>query len=908
MGRGWDSRSSSKTGLTSTSGTVASHVEDVQEPSAHDAPPYLGLLCSHVTKSYSEAINPTRHTEYIQRGESGPPNVQQRRTSTSMSASATQRLHSYSSKSNQRATAHSRTFYSYEINPGLPQYGYIPSELICIIFISLFGISTFIHVVQSCRFRMWWLFPTIILAGFGEIVGWVGRLWSSQTFLAGGADPFLMQIVSTIIAPTPLLAANFIILGMIIRKLGIRYSRLRPRLYSIIFTTTDVTALLVQAVGGAMASGTSSASSSALGGNIMLAGIIIQLVAIIVYSSLAIEFLRHYHQNRPFRQATVGEKRGIYDTKLKRMIAGLTISTVCLFIRAIYRTAELADGWTGPILRTQVYFNVFDGAMIVIAIYTMNVFHPGFIRPISHNKHVWPRKRWKGPRKVSLMHLSCEVGHDLTRKSHFFIPVVADRGGAKRHRKILRDNIQGITKPAIRRLARRGGVKRISALIYEETRGVLKVFLEGVIRDSVTYTEHAKRKTVTALDVVYALKRSGRTLYGFVTMAPRRMMNVSPTRIFNTIYAALIAAIKRLDKSLDPRDSIAKLQRHQYTFSDSIYIFHFCSAIFWVCLWPLILPFKLLLATVFITGLSIPLTSQFLIPAMPILSWIMTFFSSRFIPVAYRPPISVSLLPTLESVLYGANISDILTRFTHPILDIFAWLPYGVLHFILPFVVAIFLWLFRPKEALHYFARAFGYMNLIGVLTQIIIPCAAPWYEVIYGLTPANYSIRGSAGGLMRIDMLFGSSGYQKTFGSSPLVFGAFPSLHAGNATIEALFWSKFFPWMRTAAWAYAGLLYWATMYLTHHYLIDVVGGACLATACFYLFLPTDLRGANATHGPAGGAGGVRTKHELYDLEVPPRGFGLGHVRGQSGKGLRLDADADSDGGESDAVSSAEEQ
>ena len=89
------------------------------------------------------------------------------------------------------------------------------------------------------------------------------------------------------------------------------------------------------------------------------------------------------------------------------------------------------------------------------------------------------------------------------------------KGGAKRHRKVLRDNIQGITKPAIRRLARRGGVKRISGLIYEETRGVLKVFLEHVIRDAVTYTEHARRKTVTAMDVVYALKRQGRTLYGF---------------------------------------------------------------------------------------------------------------------------------------------------------------------------------------------------------------------------------------------------------------------------------------------------------------------------------------------------------------------------------------------------------
>jgi histone H4 len=89
------------------------------------------------------------------------------------------------------------------------------------------------------------------------------------------------------------------------------------------------------------------------------------------------------------------------------------------------------------------------------------------------------------------------------------------KGGAKRHRKVMRENIQGITKPAIRRLARRGGVKRISGDIYEEIRGVLRHFLENVIRDSVTYTEHARRKTVTALDVVYALKRQGRTLYGF---------------------------------------------------------------------------------------------------------------------------------------------------------------------------------------------------------------------------------------------------------------------------------------------------------------------------------------------------------------------------------------------------------
>ena len=86
---------------------------------------------------------------------------------------------------------------------------------------------------------------------------------------------------------------------------------------------------------------------------------------------------------------------------------------------------------------------------------------------------------------------------------------------AKRHRCVLRDNIQGVTKPAIRRLARRGGVKIIDGFIYEYSRCFLKVFLENVLRDTVTYTVFAKRRTVTPLDVIYALKRQGKTLYGF---------------------------------------------------------------------------------------------------------------------------------------------------------------------------------------------------------------------------------------------------------------------------------------------------------------------------------------------------------------------------------------------------------
>uniref|UniRef100_A0A3Q3J5D4 Histone H4 n=1 Tax=Monopterus albus TaxID=43700 RepID=A0A3Q3J5D4_MONAL len=86
------------------------------------------------------------------------------------------------------------------------------------------------------------------------------------------------------------------------------------------------------------------------------------------------------------------------------------------------------------------------------------------------------------------------------------------KGCAKYHCKVLRDNIQGITKPTIRHLARCGGVKLISGFIYKETREVLKVSLENVIRDAVTYIEHAKRKMVTAMDVVYATPMLNSTL------------------------------------------------------------------------------------------------------------------------------------------------------------------------------------------------------------------------------------------------------------------------------------------------------------------------------------------------------------------------------------------------------------
>lgn len=82
-------------------------------------------------------------------------------------------------------------------------------------------------------------------------------------------------------------------------------------------------------------------------------------------------------------------------------------------------------------------------------------------------------------------------------------------GGIRRHRKILRDNIAGITKPALKRILSRAGVKRVSGLLYEELRGVLKTHLEKIERDMVIFTEHARRKTVQLEDLEAALQNNG---------------------------------------------------------------------------------------------------------------------------------------------------------------------------------------------------------------------------------------------------------------------------------------------------------------------------------------------------------------------------------------------------------------
>ncbi|KAF7320750.1 RTA1-domain-containing protein [Mycena chlorophos] len=294
------------------------------------------------------------------------------------------------------ATGGARAFSTLKHSP----YGYTPTRYVCFIFVALFGISTVVHIFQSFRTRTHFLLPTSVLCGILEVLGWGARTWSS--FKVDKLLPYELQLSFTIVAPTPHLAANFLVSGRVIELLGPQYCRLKPKTYAIVFLTCDIIGLCVQATGGALASfELHKQEKTKPGSHIMLAGILFQLGVLIMYTFIAGEFLYRWLHDRPIpgrgtwsgepkpdplASVSPGARLAATPVNIKLMIATLVFNAVMFFIRSIYRTAELANGFQGVIITTQVYFNVFDGTMIVLAMLSMNFFHPGSLLPRSSAK------------------------------------------------------------------------------------------------------------------------------------------------------------------------------------------------------------------------------------------------------------------------------------------------------------------------------------------------------------------------------------------------------------------------------------------------------------------------------------------------------------------------------------------
>lgn len=83
------------------------------------------------------------------------------------------------------------------------------------------------------------------------------------------------------------------------------------------------------------------------------------------------------------------------------------------------------------------------------------------------------------------------------------------RNGQRLKRLKAKRESPALSRPALRRLARRAGVKRINDGIYEEAPTALLAWLRKVVNDTVAFAENARRMTVIVNDVLYALKRNG---------------------------------------------------------------------------------------------------------------------------------------------------------------------------------------------------------------------------------------------------------------------------------------------------------------------------------------------------------------------------------------------------------------
>jgi len=185
------------------------------------------------------------------------------------------------------------------------------------------------------------------------------------------------------IAPAFYAAGLYFCLSRIVRTFGAENSRLKPQRYPQIFIPCDFFSLVLQALGGGMAStATHQGKNPQPGNHIMLAGLSVQCASLLVFILVSSDFAI-----RTWRRVSALGAAGALDPthaklrasiKFRGFIISLAFATLCIFTRSVYRVAELSEGWSGNLMKTQRYFIGLEGAIVAAGVLSLNFFHPGF--------------------------------------------------------------------------------------------------------------------------------------------------------------------------------------------------------------------------------------------------------------------------------------------------------------------------------------------------------------------------------------------------------------------------------------------------------------------------------------------------------------------------------------------------
>jgi len=226
--------------------------------------------------------------------------------------------------------------------------------------------------------------------------------------------------------------------------------------------------------------------------------------------------------------------------------------------------------------------------------------------------------------------------------------------------------------------------------------------------------------------------------------------------------------------------------------------------------------------------------------ALPLVLWLVLYATAPYIPTDSRPTINVYTLYEFDIAFFHYLPSTELAKLHCIPLDVLGAIAY-TLHSVWPFVFLAYMTFFKRRDLMLPYVNCFGIVTLLGLITQLVMPTAPPWWFYEFKFAPAPYSTLGNPAGLARVDAYFNIQFYKNMFDSSPVVFGSFPSLHVAWPTILALFVvyeTTLHKRLKIASCVYVVYVSLAVVYLQHHYAVDVFGGVFYSWVVFSIFRP----------------------------------------------------------------------
>lgn len=160
-------------------------------------------------------------------------------------------------------------------------------------------------------------------------------------------------------------AAIYLTLKYIVLTVGQQYSRLAARWYTWIFIFCDLISLILQGAGGGIAATADDdqPDEQDLGTNLMIAGIVFQVITLLIFGCLAARYAMKAYQDRfQFSQSTVAL---FYDTRFKLFLLSLVVAYTTILTRCIYRIAELAGGWGNSIMQKEAEYIVLESVYVL---------------------------------------------------------------------------------------------------------------------------------------------------------------------------------------------------------------------------------------------------------------------------------------------------------------------------------------------------------------------------------------------------------------------------------------------------------------------------------------------------------------------------------------------------------------